>query len=77
MNIWGTFAGMILIAKTIDGQSDCHLEFMDMSVIRNGYGIQLDSFVKNYRIPEISDEEIPLVYIRLCFVNLIRLQNYI
>jgi len=69
MNIWGTCAGMILLAKTIDGQNDCHLGLMDISVIRNGYGSQLDSFVKNYRIPEISDEEIPLVFIRAPYIQ--------
>ncbi len=69
MNIWGTCAGMILLAKTIDGQNDCHLGLMDISVIRNGYGSQLDSFVKNYRISEISDEEIPLVFIRAPYIQ--------
>lgn len=69
MNIWGTCAGMILLAKTIDGQNACHLGLMDISVVRNGYGSQQDSFVKSYRIPEVSDKEIPMVFIRAPYIQ--------
>jgi 5'-phosphate synthase pdxT subunit len=46
MAIWGTCAGAILIARTIvDGIADQRgLELMDISVRRNAYGRQVDSF---------------------------------
>lgn len=69
MQLWGTCAGMILLAKNIDGQNDCHLGLMDINVVRNGYGSQLDSFVKSYSIPEVYDKEIPLVFIRAPYIQ--------
>ena len=46
MAVWGTCAGAILIARTIvDGIADQRgLELMDITVRRNAYGRQLDSF---------------------------------
>jgi 5'-phosphate synthase pdxT subunit len=46
MAVWGTCAGAILIAKEIvDGIPDQRgLEIMDISVRRNAYGRQVDSF---------------------------------
>ncbi|OCL28006.1 glutamine amidotransferase subunit PdxT [Orenia metallireducens] len=66
--IWGTCAGMILLAKEIDGE-DSHLNLMDISVKRNGYGNQLASFKTMKLIPKISDAEIPLVFIRAPYIN--------
>jgi len=66
--IWGTCAGMILLAKEIDGE-DSHLNLMDISVRRNGYGNQLASFKTMEVIPKISDQEIPLVFIRAPYVS--------
>jgi 5'-phosphate synthase pdxT subunit len=66
--IWGTCAGMILLAKEIDGE-DSHLNLMDISVKRNGYGNQLASFKTMKLIPKISDTEIPLVFIRAPYIN--------
>jgi 5'-phosphate synthase pdxT subunit len=46
MAVWGTCAGAILIAKNaIDGVEDQRgLELMDVTVRRNAYGRQVDSF---------------------------------
>lgn len=46
MAVWGTCAGAILIAKTVvDGVADQRgLELMDVTVRRNAYGRQVDSF---------------------------------
>ncbi len=67
--VWGTCAGMILLAKTIVDQPNCHLGLMDISVRRNAYGSQLDSFVTNARIPEVSISPLPLVFIRAPYVE--------
>ncbi|GAB6100555.1 pyridoxal 5'-phosphate synthase glutaminase subunit PdxT [Halanaerocella petrolearia] len=61
--IWGTCAGMILLAKEIE-DGDSHLNLMNTSIKRNGYGSQLDSFKTTAIIPQVTDKEIPLVFIR-------------
>lgn len=43
MPVWGTCAGMILLAGTVEGESP-HLGVMDVTVSRNAYGTQRDSF---------------------------------
>lgn len=43
MPVWGTCAGMILLADEIVGESP-HLGVLNATVSRNAYGTQLDSF---------------------------------
>ncbi|MBU3114181.1 pyridoxal 5'-phosphate synthase glutaminase subunit PdxT [Clostridium lacusfryxellense] len=62
--VWGTCAGMILLAKYIEGEPDGYLKVMDIKVKRNAYGSQIDSFKRNVIISEISKEPLPLVFIR-------------
>lgn len=69
MPIWGTCAGMILMAKEIVNENYVHLGLMDISVRRNAYGSQLDSFSACANIPKISQESIPLVFIRAPWVE--------
>ncbi len=68
MPVWGTCAGMIILAKKITNDSRRHLEIMDINVMRNGYGRQLDSFTTEVSIPSLSSEKIPLVFIRAPYV---------
>ncbi len=44
MAVFGTCAGMILLASSIENDSKTHLGTMNISVIRNAYGRQLGSF---------------------------------
>ena len=69
MPIWGTCAGMILMAKHIVNENYTHLGLMDISVRRNAYGSQLGSFSASVVIPEVSGEEIPLVFIRAPWIE--------
>lgn len=69
MPVWGTCAGMILLAKKIIGESDAHLKIMDIEVKRNAYGSQLDSFAENAVIKDVSDKAVPLVFIRAPWVE--------
>ena len=69
MPIWGTCAGMILMAKEIVNENYVHLGIMDISVRRNAYGSQLDSFNSIVSIPIVSHEDIPLVFIRAPWVE--------
>lgn len=67
--IWGTCAGMVLIAKEIDSENGNHIGIMDINVKRNAYGGQLDSFVAKEIIPEVSDKTLDLVFIRAPYIT--------
>lgn len=69
MPVWGTCAGMILLARTIAGQKTSHLGVMDICVRRNAYGSQLDSFAAEAIIPAVSAAPVPLVFIRAPYVE--------
>lgn len=66
--VWGTCAGMILLAKNIENDTRIHLGVMDIKVRRNAFGTQIDSFKTNKRIECISKDEIELVFIRAPYV---------
>lgn len=65
---WGTCAGMILLAKEIDSEDIAHLSVMDIKVRRNAYGRQIDSFETEAAIDGITQEPIPLVFIRAPYI---------
>jgi len=52
--IFGTCAGLIVIAKRIEGQEEAHLELMDMTVARNAFGRQRESFETDLPIEGIE-----------------------
>ena len=54
---FGTCAGMILLASTIvDGRADqIALEILDITVRRNGYGRQVDSFETDIAVKGLDD----------------------
>ncbi|UCC91988.1 MAG: pyridoxal 5'-phosphate synthase glutaminase subunit PdxT [Candidatus Aenigmatarchaeota archaeon] len=63
--IFGTCTGMILLAKKIDNHSDqFSLGFMDISVKRNAYGRQIDSFEDDIEIPLLGKKPFRTVFIR-------------
>lgn len=63
MKIWGTCAGAILLAREIVGEQPV-LSLIDITVMRNSFGSQLDSFAIEALIPSISSESLPLTFIR-------------
>ena len=68
--VFGTCAGLILLAKNIENQTNTHLATMDITVKRNGYGSQLDSFSTNLLIPTMDKNmPIPLVFIRAPYIT--------
>jgi pyridoxal 5'-phosphate synthase pdxT subunit len=67
--VWGTCAGMILLAKKISNDSKTHLSVMNIEVKRNAYGSQLNSFKTLKFIQEVSENPIPLVFIRAPYVE--------
>ncbi|MCS7003100.1 MAG: pyridoxal 5'-phosphate synthase glutaminase subunit PdxT, partial [Dehalococcoidia bacterium] len=42
--IWGTCAGLIMLARRLDGQTQPLIGAMDITVKRNAFGRQVDSF---------------------------------
>jgi 5'-phosphate synthase pdxT subunit len=69
MPVWGTCAGMILLARTIlGGEPDGRIGVMDLTVRRNAFGRQLDSFETNLAV-EGLDQPIHAVFIRAPFVE--------
>lgn len=61
--IFGTCAGLIVIAKEITCQPEAHLQLMDMTVARNAFGRQRESFETDLPVKGI-DENVRAVFIR-------------
>jgi 5'-phosphate synthase pdxT subunit len=67
--MWGTCAGMILLARRIaDGEAPV-LPLLDIEVRRNAYGRQLDSFEADLDVPALGDEPLHAVFIRAPVVS--------
>lgn len=65
--VFGTCAGMILMAKEIEGYEHGHLEIMDIKVHRNGFGRQRESFEVALDIKGIVDDYVA-VFIRAPYI---------
>lgn len=61
--MFGTCAGLILLARKIKDSNIPHLGLMDVEVERNSFGRQVDSFEAPLSIPSIGNE-ITAVFIR-------------
>lgn len=65
--VFGTCAGMILLAKKIDNQEQTYFTTMDIEVMRNAYGRQLGSF---YALGKFDNmENIKMTFIRAPYVK--------
>ena len=60
--VFGTCAGLILLAKEITSQDESHIGTMDMVVERNAYGRQLGSFYTEAECKGVG--KIPMTFIR-------------
>lgn len=61
--LFGTCAGLIVLSERIAGQDQPHLSLMDMTVSRNAFGRQRESFETDLDVVGI-DEPIRAVFIR-------------
>ncbi|MFE5324197.1 pyridoxal 5'-phosphate synthase glutaminase subunit PdxT [Paenibacillus sp. NPDC056579] len=61
--IFGTCAGLIVIAKEIAGEPEAHLGLMDIKVARNAFGRQRESFETDLDVKGIADD-VRAVFIR-------------
>jgi len=62
--LYGTCAGMILLAREIEGGEEPHLALMNIRVARNSFGRQKDSFETDLSIAGIEGPPFRAVFIR-------------
>lgn len=67
--VWGTCAGMVLLAKSVSNYRMRTLSLMDTSVRRNAFGSQPDSFEANLKISLMGDEPFHAIFIRAPLVE--------
>ncbi|HET7473944.1 MAG TPA: pyridoxal 5'-phosphate synthase glutaminase subunit PdxT [Candidatus Limnocylindrales bacterium] len=62
--LFGTCAGMIILSRAIEGGEEPVLPLLDVSVERNAFGRQLDSFEADLAVPVLGDTPVHAVFIR-------------
>jgi len=67
--VLGTCAGLIVLAKRVDGKAAEGLSALDADVRRNAFGRQVDSFEENLRVAGLGDEPLRAVFIRAPLVE--------
>jgi 5'-phosphate synthase pdxT subunit len=64
MPMWGTCAGMIMLAKDAGAPDPPLLGLMDVTVRRNAFGRQVASFCQELDVPVLGNGPFPGVFIR-------------
>ena len=67
--LFGTCAGMIVLAREIAGDEEPILPLLDITVERNAFGRQLDSFESDLSVPVLGDRPVHGVFIRAPIVE--------
>jgi 5'-phosphate synthase pdxT subunit len=62
--VFGTCAGMIVLSREIAGGEEPVLPLLDVTVERNAFGRQLDSFEADLQVPVLGDQPVHGVFIR-------------
>jgi pyridoxal 5'-phosphate synthase pdxT subunit len=62
--LFGTCAGMIVLSRQIEGGEEPILPLLDVTVERNAFGRQLDSFETDLSVPLLGDTPVHAVFIR-------------
>ena len=65
--VFGTCAGLLLLAKKIENDDRTHLATMDITAVRNAYGRQLGSFYTEQDFKGIG--KIPMTFIRAPYIS--------
>lgn len=65
--VFGTCAGLILLAKTVEGEPAERISTMDINVRRNAYGRQLGSFYAEDEFKGIG--KVPMTFIRAPYIK--------
>ncbi len=64
MPVFGTCTGLILMAREIENSPQLRLGCLDVAVLRNAYGRQVDSFEQDLQIPVVGEPPVRAVFIR-------------
>jgi 5'-phosphate synthase pdxT subunit len=67
MPVFGTCAGLILLAKKIENQADAYFQAIDITAKRNAFGRQLGSFFTYEEFAGIG--RIPMTFIRAPYIT--------
>lgn len=67
MPVFGTCAGLILLASDIEGKPERRFATMDISARRNAYGRQLGSFRVEAEMEGVG--RVPMTFIRAPYIN--------
>lgn len=62
--VLGTCAGLIVLARRVDGHPIDGLDALDVDVRRNAFGRQVDSFEMDLQVPKLGAEPVHGVFIR-------------
>ena len=62
--VWGTCAGMIMLANEITEEDPVPMGLIDVGVQRNAFGRQVDSFEQDLHIAALGDREYHAIFIR-------------
>lgn len=68
--VFGTCAGLLLLAKEIENDDRRHFAVMDVTAVRNAYGRQLGSFYTEEEFKGIG--RIPMTFIRAPYIESVR-----
>lgn len=69
MPIFGTCAGMILLANKVVGNEQIRFNLIDIVVERNAFGRQVDSFEVDLRIEDFKGKLFKAVFIRAPYIK--------
>lgn len=66
--VFGTCAGLILLARKVDGEDFDRISTMDIEVCRNAYGRQLGSFYAEADMNGVG-QKVPMTFIRAPYIK--------
>lgn len=69
MAVFGTCAGLILMAREIQGSQQPRLGLMDITAARNAFGRQIQSFETDLSVPTLGEAPLRAVFIRAPYVS--------
>ena len=72
MATWGTCAGLILLAKSLEDDRPEPLGLMDIEVARNAFGRQVDSFEVDLPVAALGEKPFHAVFIRAPVIRELR-----
>lgn len=69
--VWGTCAGMIFLCKSVanSARTQDTLGLLEAKAVRNGFGRQVDSFIKNLDFPKMGIKKYPAFFIRAPYLQ--------